>query len=90
MSRLRSSIGANQPWVKPREAMPRCTDSQMAQSWRLTRSQKSAASLGSNVSRATSSAAKSRSHTIRVWPADVGHKVNAATCSADRLIMRFG
>ena len=32
MSSAASSIGANQPWVNARDDMPRCTDSQTAQS----------------------------------------------------------
>ena len=52
--------------------MPRCTDSQTAQSCRLTTSQNSAASDGSNDAFAISSGAKSRSQTIRVCPAAVG------------------
>ena len=70
--------------------MPRCTDAQTAQSCRLTRSQKSTASDGSNPSRATSSGPNSTSQAIRVRPAPVGQSVNAATWSADRLSIRLG
>ena len=90
MSRLASSIGANQPWVYARDDMPRCTEAQTAQSCRFTVSQNSAASLGSKVSRATSSGANNRSQSMRVRSGAVGHKVNAATWSADRLSIRFG
>ena len=76
--------------MKPREDMPRCTDSQIAQSCRLTRSQKSTASDASNVSRPTSSGANSRSQMMRVRPAAAGHNVKAATWSAERLSIRLG
>src|SRR4029453_14451449 len=66
MSRLGSSMGANQPPAYAREAMPRWTLSHMAQSWRLTRSQKSAASEGSKPGRARSSGGNSSSRTTVV------------------------
>src|SRR5580704_1278011 len=82
MSRLSSSIGANHPCSYDRDDIPRCTDSQIAQSCRLTRSQRSAASAGLKVSFSTSSGANSRSQSIRVRSWAIGHSVNAATCSA--------
>ena len=83
-------MGANQPPVYAREAMPRCTLSHMAQSWRLTRSQKSAASEGSNPGRACSSGWNSSSQTTVVSPGPWGQRVKAATWSADRLSIRLG
>ena len=46
--------------------MPRCTDSQAAQSWRLVRSQKSTAYAGSKPSASAASRGKAHEQRIRV------------------------
>ena len=70
--------------------MPRWTASQIAQSCRLTRSQRSAASLGSNVGLAASSAAKSSEQVTVVRSTATGWRTNAATWSADAETIRLG
>jgi hypothetical protein len=70
--------------------MPRWTLSHIAQSWRLTRSQKSAASEGSKPGRASSSGWNSSSHTTVVSAGPCGHRVKAATWTVDRLSIRLG
>ena len=79
MSRLMSSIGAYQPNPKRRDVIPSCTPSQTAQSWRLTRSQKSTASDGSNDAFAISSGWNSQSTTTSVRSGALGTSANAAT-----------
>ena len=70
--------------------MPSWTCSQMDQSWRFTRSQNPAASDGSKSGRASSAGWNRKSHRTVVRPAERGHRVKAATWSADRLSMRLG
>ena len=79
MSRLGSSIGAYQPCVNVRLAMPRCTRSQIAQSCRLTMCQKSNASDGSKSGLATSSGWNSRVAVDRRAVRRDGWSTNAAT-----------
>ena len=70
--------------------MPRCTDSQIAQSCWLTRCHSSAASLGSNAGSATASRAKSSEQTTSVRSTARGCSTNAATWSADAESIRLG
>ena len=86
----RSSIGAYQPNPNRREVIPSWTPSHTAQSWRLTRSQKSTASDGSKPGFASSSGWNRKSTTTSVRSGALGTSVNAATWSADRLIIRLG
>ena len=85
-----SSIGAYQPNLKRRDVIPLWTPSHTAQSWRLTRSQKSTASEGSNVDFAISSGWNRKSTTTSVRSGALGTSMNAAAWSADRLSIRFG
>ena len=67
-----------------RDDMPRCTDSQIAQSCWLTRSQRSAASDGVEARRRrAAAAANSRTQSIRVRRPRSGRSTKAATWSAD-------
>ena len=70
--------------------MPRCTDSQIAQSCRFTMSQKSPASEGSKPGDATSTAANSSRHSIAVRSTASGRSTNAATWSAEHDSIRLG
>src|SRR4029079_16062473 len=88
--RLSSSIGAYQPKRKRRDVMPDWTPSHTAQSWRLTRSQNSTASEGSNVGLAISSGWNSQSTTTSVRSGALGTSMNEATWSADRMDIKFG
>ena len=62
--------------------MPRCTDSQIAQSWRLTMSQKSPASDGSNDADSTSVAANSKRQSIAVRATASGFAAATAKAGA--------